>query len=81
MTIVAEMFARLREIAGQPGITVEVPDGATVAAIRRQMVERLPEAAALLNKSAIAVNECYGDENTAVRSGDRIAVLPPVSGG
>ncbi len=81
MTIVVELFARLREIAGTPYLELELPDSATLAVVRWQLAERVPEAASLLSKSAIAVNECYADETMILQSGDRIAVLPPVSGG
>lgn len=81
MIIAIELFARLREIAGQPRIQLELPEPSTLAAVRRTLVARLPDAASLVMKSAIAVNECYADENVALRPGDRVAVLPPVSGG
>jgi MoaE-MoaD fusion protein len=81
MTIVVELFAGLREIARQPRIQLELPEPSTLADVRRLLVERVPEAASLLTKSAIAVNECYADENVSLRPGDRVAVLPPVSGG
>ena len=81
MTIVVELFARLREIAGQPCIHLELPESATLAAVRRSMAAQVPEAASLLAKSAIAVNENYADETVQLRPGDRVAVLPPVSGG
>jgi molybdopterin converting factor subunit 1 len=81
MTIVVELFARVRELAGRPRIELELPAPSTLAAVRRMLIEQVPEAASLLNKSAIAVNECYAGEDTSLRPGDRVAVLPPVSGG
>ena len=81
MTIVVELFARVRELAGRPSIELELPAPSTLAAVRRMLIEQVPEAASLLSKSAIAVNECYADESVSLRPGDRVAVLPPVSGG
>lgn len=81
MTIVVELFAPLREIAGKPYLELELPDSVTLADVRRQLATRIPEAASLLAKSAIAVNECYADEMLTLQPSDRIAVLPPVSGG
>ncbi len=81
MTIVVELFARLREIAGKPCLELELPDKSTLTVVRRMLAERIPEAASLLTKSAIAVNECYADETITLQTGDRVAVLPPVSGG
>jgi molybdopterin converting factor subunit 1 len=81
MTIVLELFARVRELAGQPSINLELPELSTLADVRRNLAEQVPEAATLLAKSAIAVNECYADEAVVLKPGDRVAVLPPVSGG
>ncbi len=81
MTIVVELFARLREIAGRPCLQLELPDSSTMVVVRRMLAERVPEATSLLTKSAFAVNECYADETMKLQAGDRVAVLPPVSGG
>lgn len=72
------LFAKARELAG-PEIDVDVPPGACVADVRRAL-ER-SSLADLVGRSAIAVNEEYAADDIVLREGDRVALLPPVSGG
>lgn len=72
------LFAALRDAAG-PSVEVTLPAGATVRALRAELARVLP--AALLARSAIAVNHEYADESRAITEGDEVAVIPPVSGG
>ena len=72
------LFAALRDAAG-PSVEVSMPAGATVRELRAELARVLP--AALLARSAIAVNHEYADDSREVRAGDEVAVIPPVSGG
>lgn len=72
------LFAALRDAAG-PSVEVSLPAGATVRELRAELARVLP--AALLARSAIAVNHEYADDSREVRAGDEVAVIPPVSGG
>jgi len=72
------LFAALRDAAG-PSVDVNLPAGATVRDLRAELARVLP--AALLARSAIAVNHEYAEDARAVREGDEVAVIPPVSGG
>jgi sulfur-carrier protein len=72
------LFAALRDAAG-PSVEVSVPAGATVRELRAELARVLP--AALLARSAIAVNHEYAEDARAVSEGDEVAVIPPVSGG
>jgi molybdopterin synthase catalytic subunit len=76
-----QLFAILKERAGQDHVEVELPDSATVAdAINA--VARLPGLAALAQGSArMAVNREYATPDTLLRAGDELALIPPVSGG
>lgn len=80
MTIEVELFARLRELAGRSRLSLSV-NGDTLEHLRSAFNERVPAAAALASKSAIAVNECYAAADVQLKPGDRVAILPPVSGG
>jgi molybdopterin converting factor subunit 1 len=71
-------FAALRDAAG-PSVEVNLPAGATVRELRAELARVLP--AALLARSAIAVNHEYAEDTRAVTEGDEVAVIPPVSGG
>jgi molybdopterin synthase catalytic subunit len=82
VTVRVRLFAILRERAGRDSLELELPDGATVAdAIDalagepglEDVLERLPVAA--------AVNLEYAAPEAALRAGDELALVPPVSGG
>ncbi len=75
------LFAQHAEAIGSDRLTIELPEGATVA-----------EALALLSKDhetiartgstiAVAVNEQYSATTAVLNDGDTIALIPPVSGG
>jgi molybdopterin synthase catalytic subunit len=70
------LFAALRERAGAGSLEIEVPDGATVGDVWPRL-ELGDEPAGLL----YARNRSYVDRTEALRAGDEIAVIPPVSGG
>ena len=76
-----KLFAVLRDRAGTAEVTLELPDGATVAAAGRALVERLPALHDLTKQAAYAVNREYAGRETVLRDGDEVAVIPPVSGG
>jgi molybdopterin synthase sulfur carrier subunit len=79
--ITVRLFARLREIAGAPELTVVVPERATVQDAWQSLAERFPALAAYAGTVSCAVNEDYARMNAALKNGDEVAFLPPVSGG
>ncbi|HLJ78452.1 MAG TPA: molybdenum cofactor biosynthesis protein MoaE [Acidobacteriaceae bacterium] len=71
-------FGMLRDLL-PPGDSLEVPPGATVADLLercRTMVPGFP-----WPSIAVAVNQEYVTAGHALREGDEVALLPPVSGG
>ena len=76
-----KLFARARDLAGAAEVTVALPDGATVADLRRALAGARPALAELLARSALAVDSEFADDAVAVRPGAEVALLPPVSGG
>jgi molybdopterin converting factor subunit 1 len=75
------LFASFRERARAEAVTVELPDGATVATVLDRLGRLWPDAAGLLAKSAVAVNEEYASADRVIGPGDDVALIPPVSGG
>jgi MoaE-MoaD fusion protein len=74
--ISVRLFAGLREQAGVRERSLDVPEGATVAGIW-PILDLGDEPAGLL----YAVNREYAARETALRDGDEVALIPPVSGG
>ena len=81
MKVTVQLFARARDLAGTGALSVDVPPGATVADLRRQLAERCPALARLLEHSALAVNNDLAGDGLAIPATAEVALLPPVSGG
>ena len=81
MRIIVRLFARLRDIAGHAELARDVTADATVASVWRQLVAEFPELAQYERSISTAVNADYARMDHAVRDGDEVAFLPPVSGG
>jgi MoaE-MoaD fusion protein len=76
MEVTVRLFAMLRERAGTPELTLELPDGARVGdalAELHDLADGLP--------LVMAVNREYADEERVLDPGDELALIPPVSGG
>jgi len=80
-TVQVRLFAHLRDLIGEREITVEMPEGATVDALRVRVGERYPLVRPLLPNVVCAVGEEYVPDTHALREGDLVALIPPVSGG
>ena len=81
MRVRVKLFAIVKERAGVGELSLELPDGATVAAASAALKEKFPAVAAYLVRAAFAVNREYAGAATVLREGDELAVIPPVSGG
>lgn len=75
------LFAGLREMIGERDIEVELPAGATVGELRTQIGQQYPIVQAFLTTLVCAVDEEYVPSEYILREGDRVALIPPVSGG
>ena len=81
MRVSVQLFARLRDIAGQSDLHYEIPDGGTIADVWRAVAAQHPALAPYGSSVSCARNEDFARMSAAVRDGDAIAFLPPVSGG
>ena len=81
MHVTVRLFARLREIAGASELDRQVPEGATARVVWDGLVQEFPEFGVYSTSTSVAVNEEYARMATAVKGGDEVAFLPPVSGG
>lgn len=73
------LFAQAREAAGTSSADIEGSTvGDVLAEARRRYGERLGR---VLDHSAVWLNGSPAAAGDAVRPGDEVAVLPPVSGG
>ena len=80
MQLTVRLFAGLRERAGASTLDVEVPDAGTVADLLAAL-DGTPVGGMPARSFIVAVNREYADPSAAVRAGDEVALIPPVSGG
>ncbi|MBI5868168.1 MAG: MoaD/ThiS family protein [candidate division Zixibacteria bacterium] len=80
MAITVKFFANYRDLMGQSEIAIDTAPELSVADIYTQVLgsKARPE---LRRVTMFAVNEQYVPADTLVHDGDRVAFIPPVSGG
>ena len=81
MRVTVRLFARLRDIAGAAELARELPPGATIRDVWRQLAGEFPELAGYERSISSAINADYARMDQVIGDGDEIAFLPPVSGG
>lgn len=80
MTVTALLFASYAEALGSDRVEIALSGSATVRDVVAQL-RALPGGAALPASPLVAVNLTYAALDQAVRSGDEVAIIPPVAGG
>lgn len=84
MNLEVSIFAGMADAMGdRDSITIELRDEAVVTAeqLRAHIKENFPEIAVLTERSRVVVNESYVADGHIIHSTDRLALIPPVSGG
>ena len=80
------LFASYADALGAPSVALALEPGATagdaLARVRAMAAERAASRGGRpLPPARVAVNERYAGEGTVLRSGDVVAVIPPIAGG
>jgi molybdopterin synthase catalytic subunit/molybdopterin converting factor small subunit len=81
MKIGVLIFGVLQERLGRAGETIELPEEARVRDVLLYYVRENPRLEEMVPSLAISVNREYSGLDRALREGDEVALLPPVSGG
>ena len=81
MELVVRFFALYRERAGRTTFPLELPERATVADLTAEVRRHFPMLAPPDVQIVVAVNADYADQDTVLRQGDDVCLIPPVSGG
>jgi len=80
MKVRVVLFAKPRELVGQPNVDLALPAGATAADAWSQLSTRY-DLGPLPRSFRCAVNSEYAGWDDPLKDGDELAVIPPVSGG
>jgi molybdopterin synthase catalytic subunit len=74
-------FGIIKDLAGQGGESLNLPDDATLADVLSHYEARIPRLREWVSSIAMSVNQEYAGPEAKLSPGDEIALLPPVSGG
>lgn len=77
MTITVKYFASLRE---QVGIDQESVASEGISNVR-ELMAATQASQKLTDNTLVAINQKYGDFDSALSAGDEVAFFPPVTGG
>jgi molybdopterin synthase catalytic subunit len=81
MKIGVLFFGVLKDVVGRSSETVDLPQGARVLDVIFHYAREAPRLEAMAPSLAISVNREYAGADQALREGDEVGLLPPVSGG
>ena len=81
MDVRVRLFAGLRALAGGDELRLDLPAGATVAALRDRMALDYPALISFLPTLVCAVDEEVVDQAHILREGEVVDLVPPISGG
>jgi len=81
MTVEVLLFASLRDAVGENSVRIDVPDGASVLEVARALFRDRDIGHLAELPVRYAVDETFVTDGHVLRDGDRVAIIPPVSGG
>jgi molybdopterin converting factor small subunit len=81
ITVQLTFYGPAAALAGQRTLALEVAAGATVGVLLEALAMQRPALAPLLPRCATALNGSLVPPGSLLADGDRLDLLPPVSGG
>ena len=81
ITIQLTFYGPSAALAGQRTLGLEVPAGTAIEGLLSVLGERRPALATILPRCATALNGSLVTADSLLTDGDRLDLLPPVSGG
>lgn len=81
VTVTVKLFAVYQEAYGVPELTLELPEGSSVEAVRDRLIAEHPELEQWREVTRFGINFQFSEPNTLLQTGDEVVLIPPVSGG
>jgi molybdopterin converting factor small subunit len=81
MQINIEFHGVLRRLAGMDQTILDVSEAAPVSEVLAALENKLPTLCDILDVTACAVGDELVHRNSSLSEGDRLVLIPPVSGG
>lgn len=80
MSITILFFGMATDLAGKSSDSIIIDEEMSLNSFKELLFQKYPNLKNM-HQFAIAINEEYAEENSIIKSGDTIAIIPPVSGG
>lgn len=74
-------FGMLKDLTGRSSESLELPEPATLHDLLAHYQHQIPRLLAIAPSLAMSINQEYAPPESILKSGDEVALLPPVSGG
>lgn len=81
MKVCVKFFALHREAVGKEKIILDIEENAPIEKLLELLIEKYPGLRKLEEYTFISLNHEYADKNRKLKSGDEVALFPPVGGG
>ena len=81
MKITVQFFSFLRQLAGQGELTLNLPDGSTVADALAQLHGKFPQLKEAEKMMLIAIGVEFATRSSQLHDGDVLSLMPPLQGG
>ena len=81
MKIRVQFYSQLRDLAGRQAVDLDLPEGATVAALLDKIYHEMPPLRAHDKAILTGVGVEFVERDYVIKPGDEISVMPPVQGG
>src|SRR5271163_2204248 len=81
MQIRVLFFGMLKDLTGRSTDSLDLPEHATLQDLLTHYQQHVPRLNQIAASLAISINQEYAPLNSRLKSGDEVALLPPVSGG
>lgn len=73
-------FGIAKQIVGQAESVFEIPEPATIADLKQEILAQFPDFEKLVSLR-VAINAEYAADDTLLKPQDEVVLIPPVSGG
>jgi MoaE-MoaD fusion protein len=74
-------FGMLKDIVGKGSDAIDLHAGATIRDVIDRYSDQSPEMRSFIPSIAVALNQQFAQADAKLKSGDEVALMPPVSGG
>lgn len=81
IAVTVQLFAIYQETLGQDLLRLTLPEGSTVLDLLDRLLEDYPDLEPWRAVTRFGINLEFVPPETALRSGDEVVFIPPVSGG